>query len=736
LLYIQPDHPIAVVEAKADHKDAVDGLQQAMEYAQMIDLSFAYASNGKEIIEHDFLSGKERAIMNFPQPEDLLQRLDCLNLSEKQEEVYYQACNVQDGRIPRYYQIVAINRALKAILSGKERVLICMATGTGKTLVAFQILWKLWKMRWNISEEHRRPKALYLADRNVLIDSPKDKTFAPFGDARWKIRGHANKSREMYFSTYQAIAEDERRPGLYKDYPPDFFDLIVVDECHRGSARDESNWRQILEYFSPATQIGMTATPRREDNRDTYLYFGDPVYTYSLADGIRDGFLAPFEVYRVVADVDAFGWRPEKEEVDKYGREIPDREYTTPDFGKVISHLPRTKAYAKRLTDFMREHNRYAKTIVFCEDSEEAAIMRQELVNLNSDLVKTLPNYVVRIVSKEGDVGYGELDKFMDIDSDAPVIVTTSKLLSTGVDVQTCKNIVIFKTINSIVEFKQIIGRGTRVREDYGKLYFNILDFTGSAVTNFSDPEFDGDPARLTREEIDEHGVRTQEAIEKDWDTVPSVDEEDEIIVEGPGEVIERRKRKRKKFYVEDGKSEVVGETVYTLDSHGKRISAIKYTEYVEKQIRTLYSSKDELRSKWSDWSQREGVLKLMEENGIDLDHLQEILERADTDPFDLLCNMAFNAPVLSRRDRLEKLEPNVLEFFEKYQEPARVVLRTLLDIYSEAGVGEISTMEVFKLPRLRRYGNIIEIQALFGGKSELLDAINNLQELIYSEVE
>ena len=379
-----------------------------------------------------------------------------------------------------------------------------MATGTGKTLVAFQICWKLWNARWNRTGDYRRPKILYLADRNILVDDPKDKDFAPFGDARHKIEfGQAIKSREMYFSTYQAIAKDERRPGLYREYAPDFFDLIIVDECHRGSARDESNWREILEYFKPAFQLGMTATPLREDNRDTYRYFGNPIYTYSLRQGIEDGFLAPYRVHRVVTTYDATGWRPSQGELDRYGREIPDGEYHTPDFERVVALRARTEAVAHHLTDFLKKTDPFGKTIVFCVDQEHADEMRRALNNLNPDLVQKYPDYVCRITSEEGQIGRGHLSNFQELEKPTPVIVTTSKLLTTGVDVQTCKNIALVQVINSMTEFKQIIGRGTRVRDDYGKLFFSILDYTGSATRLFADPEFDGDPALITQEEID-----------------------------------------------------------------------------------------------------------------------------------------------------------------------------------------------------------------------------------------
>ncbi|GAI79908.1 unnamed protein product, partial [marine sediment metagenome] len=368
------------------------------------------------------------------------------------------------GKTPRYYQEIAINKVIQSVLEGKKRILLTMATGTGKTFVAFQIVWKLWSSRWNKDGEYRRPKVLYLADRNVLVDDPRIKDFAILGDARHRIRGEAIKSREMYFSTYQSIAKDASRPGLYRDYSPDFFDFIIVDECHRGSARDDSNWREILEYFKNAYQLGMTATPLRKENVNTYRYFGNPVYEYSLKQGIDDGFLSPYRVYRVVTSWDAAGWRPSREELDRYGRLIPDKEYGTKDFERVVSLKMRTQAIAKHLTRFLHNSERLAKTIIFCVDQEHAEDMRRQLNNLNTDLVKEYPDYVVRIVSDEGDIGRMHLSNFMELERITPTLVTTSKLLSTGVDVPLCKNVVLFRVINSMVEFKQIIGRGTRIR--------------------------------------------------------------------------------------------------------------------------------------------------------------------------------------------------------------------------------------------------------------------------------
>lgn len=502
LLRYRPGLMLAVVEAKASYKSPGDGLQKAKDYAQILDLKFAYSTNGHGIVEFDFLTGRETVLESFPSPNRLWLRLQA-HLGFKSGDLQQRFLTPPfpvPGKPLRYYQEIAVNRVLRAILNGHRRVLINMATGTGKTDVAFQICWKLWSTRWNRTGEARRPRILFLADRSILVDDPKAKQFAPFGDAAWKIEGEAIKSREMYFATYQAIARDERRPGLYREYNPEFFDLIIVDECHRGSARDDSNWREILTWFHPAFQLGMTATPLREDNRDTYEYFGAPVYTYSLRQGIEDGFLAPYRVHRIVTDVDATGWRPSKDELDRYGRPIPDEEYQTPDFERIVALRARTEAIARNLVSFLQKSDPYAKTIVFCVDQEHADEMRRAINNCSAGLAQKHPDYVVRVTAEEGDLGRGHLSRFQELETLTPVVVTTSKLLTTGVDVPTCKNIAIVRVINSMTEFKQIIGRGTRVRPDYGKLWFSILDYTGSATRLFADPDFDGEPIEAPAE--------------------------------------------------------------------------------------------------------------------------------------------------------------------------------------------------------------------------------------------
>ena len=560
LLRYRRDFTIAVVEAKKEYRTAGDGLQQAKDYANILGLKFAYATNGHEIIEFDFLAGQERLIDAFPTPNELWERLKgTLAITTPQaEDQVLSSFNHISGKSPRYYQEIAINRTVAAIVGGERRVLLTMATGTGKTVVAFQICWKLWTSGWNRTGDYRKPKILYLADRNILVDDPKDKTFALFGDARHKITGgSAIKSRELYFATYQSIAEDENRPGLYREYAPDFFDLIIVDECHRGSARDTSNWREILEYFSPAAQLGMTATPLRSDNRDTYAYFGNPLYQYSLKQGIEDGFLAPYRVHRVITTWDAAGWRPNAGERDRYDQEIPDEEYHTKDFERSVALQARSEAIAKHLAGFMRKNDRYAKTIVFCVDQEHADTMRRALNNLNADLVQQYPDYVCRVTSDEGDIGRGHLSNFQDLEKTTPVILTTSQLLTTGVDAPTCQNVVLARVVGSMTEFKQIIGRGTRVREDYGKWYFNIIDYTGSATERFADPDFDGFPDIDETVRVDEGGEVVETIVAGDE---PETDEESAEYESGDPNIglltgDEGESPRRRKYYVDEGQS-------------------------------------------------------------------------------------------------------------------------------------------------------------------------------------
>ena len=731
ILRFTRDYPIAVVEAKRAYKLPADGLGQAKEYAQMLGLKFAYSTNGHGIVEFDFTNGTERELRTFPSPQELWDRLSTAEKIQSKDvtlkllQPYYH----DPESAPRYYQEIAINRVVQAVLQDKRRVLLTMATGTGKTVVAFQICWKLWNSGWNRTGSYRKPKILYLADRNILVDDPKDKTFVPFGDARLKIRGEANKSREMYFATYQAIARDEHRPGLYKEFGPDFFDLIIVDECHRGSATDESNWREILTYFKPSFQLGMTATPLRQDNRDTYLYFGNPVYTYTLRRGIEDGFLAPYRVHRVVSTYDATGWRPSREDLDRYGRQIPDELYETRDFERIVALRARTEAIAQHLTTFLKNTDRFAKTIVFCVDQEHALAMRAALVNLNSDLVQRYPDYVCRVTAAEGEFGRAHLGRFQEPETTSPVILTTSQLLTTGVDAPTCKNIVLARVINSMTDFKQIIGRGTRVREDYNKLFFNILDYTGSATRLFADPDFDGEPARITEEEMNNVGetIPGTEKIEE-----PSLPPSDAEAFEVPDES-ENDSEVRRKYYFDGGQVEIAAHMVYELDPEGKQLRVVRFTDYTGDKVRTLYPSVFDLRQRWGDPAQRSQVIQALEERGIALDELRKESKHEDADPFDLLCHIAFNSPIRSRRERAEALKKNRKDFFQRYAPQAREVLEDLLEKYATYGTAEFELPETLQVPPISARGTVTEITGFFGGAQNLRNAVNELQTLLYA---
>ncbi len=731
LLRYRRDFVLAVVEAKASYKTAAAGLQQAKDYAQMLGLKFAYATNGQEIVEFDYFTGLESILTEYPSPFELWQRY-CTGAGIADVQTGQRLltpCNYAVGKGERYYQQIAINRSVEAVLKGEQRILLTMATGTGKTAVAFQICWKLWNSRWNRTGEHRRPKILFLADRNILVDHPKDGIFAAFGDARCKIEaGEVVKSREMYFAIYQALASDERREGLFKQFAPGFFDLVIVDECHRGSARDDSSWREILEHFAPAVQLGMTATPLRDDNRDTYLYFGNPIYEYSLRQGIEDGFLAPYRVHRVITEWDAAGWRPNSRDLDRYGRAIPDDEYQTKDFERVVALRARTEAIARHLTDFLKKSDRFAKTIVFCVDQDHADEMRRALNNLNRDLAAQHPDYVCRVTSDEGDIGRGHLSRFQDVDTNVPAILTTSQLLTTGVDAPTCKNVVLARVVGSMSEFKQIIGRGTRVRDDYGKLWFNIIDYTGSATRLFADRTFDGDPTKLTQEEIDEVGRVVKVTVE-DEETIidpTSTDDETSFVHEPPP-------TERRKFYFDGGRVEVAAHLVYELDPDGKQLRVIRYTDYAAEKIRTLCPTAPELRAEWSDPVKRSEIIRRLEERGIRFEELAEAAEQPEADPFDLLCHLAFNAPLRTRRERAQQLRDSRKEFFARYSPEARQILNELLEKYADHGSAQFVLPDVLKVPPVSEHGQVGDIIRVFGGAENLRLAVTELQTLLYA---
>lgn len=738
LLYHRRDYPMAVVEAKEIGLPAESGVQQAREYAEILGLKFAYATNGHRIIEIDYTTGTEREVDRYATPDELFARLSAAtHLPQDAVAHVLEPFNLISGKVPRYYQQIAINRVIEAILLGQKRILATLATGTGKTCVAFQICWKLWNSRWNRTGEYRRPKILFLADRNILVDDPMAKMFAPFGDARHKIAGgDTSQSRDMYFGIYQALTTASA--DVFRQYRPDFFDLIIIDECHRGSSRDESAWRAVLDYFEPAVQFGMTATPLREESRDSYEYFGNPVYTYSLRQGIEDGFLAPYRVHRVITTVDAAGWRPSKDELDRYGREVPDDEYQTKDFERVVALRSRTRAMARHLTDLLKGTDRFAKTLIFCVDQEHAAEMRQELLNLNSDLVKQYPDYVCRVTADEGVIGLTHLSHFQDVDKPTPVILTTSQLLTTGVDAEMVKNVVLARVVGSRSEFKQIVGRGTRLKVDYGKEYFNIIDFTGTATSHFADPDFDGDPARIEEVIIDEAGEQvgiTEAEVEAPQEDVPVEYElPEEQIGPDTGIIITEPPVEPRKFYIDGGEVEVIGHLVYDLDTDGKKLQVVKYTDYSGRAVRTLYPTREALQSAWANPDTRAEVLRELTERGISFAELASSSEQPDADPFDLLCHLAWNAPLLTRRQRAEAAKRKTQDLFAQHGDTAREILTLLLDRYIERGILQFNALsELMKVQPFDRYGSPSEIATRhFGGVRGMKDAVSRLQTALY----
>ena len=729
LLLYKGEYPIAVVEVKKNDETPDKGLEQAMSYARLLGVKFAYSTNGKGIVEFDFITGKQSDVMEyFPSPSQLWERLT----GEEDEQIKTEVAEKlvtsmfpTPDKPPRYYQRNAIYTAIAAIIKGQKRLLLTMATGTGKTLVAFQICWMLTSMKWNSAFEPRPPRILFLADRNILVDDPINKDFSAFEEDKvYKIQREAKKGRDIYFAIYQAISEDSFRSGLYKEYSPDYFDLIIIDECHRGSARSESNWRSILEYFEPAYQLGLTATPLRDDNVDTYRYFGNPLYTYSLKQGIEDGFLAPYRVYRISTRSDKEGWRPTEGQLDRYGRTIADEVYLTPDFERRLVREARTKAIAQHLTDFLKTTDRYAKTIVFCVNEEHVKAMIEALRNLNTDISQDNPDYITRITSDAGVVGKGHLDVFKDVEDKTHIIAVTSKLLSTGVDIPTCKNIVLARVIRSISDFKQIIGRGTRVREEYGKISFNIIDYTKSTVL-FEDPDFDGEPALIQEAEIDNEG----QVIPQEQDESEKEDTE-EIVFRGLPEDEDELPRK---YYVDGGTEEIIEEQIYDPDADNElRLS--KLIDHTKEQVRILYHSTLEIQQKWADPNKRSQVIELLEEKEIDFEELKEVTNQPDADPFDLICHIAFDAPVMTYKQRVERLKRRKKDFFEQYGEDAREILGILLDKYAEHGVKELDMPTTFKANReFDNYGNVREIAERFGGIQQLKGAVYQLQNLLYS---
>jgi type I restriction enzyme R subunit len=725
LLYYKPNLPIAVVEAKDNNHAVGAGMQQALDYAEILDLPFAYSSNGDAFLEHDRTGSggaveREISLDQFPSPEDLWARYRIAKgYSAAQEAVttqdYY---DYGSGKVPRYYQLVAINRTIDAIARGANRILLVMATGTGKTYTAFQIIWRLWK-------SGTKKRILFLVDRNILADQTKTNDFKPFGQAMTKITNRtADKAFEIYLSLYQAVTGTEDEQNIYKQFSPDFFDLVVVDECHRGSAADDAAWRKVLDYFSSATQIGLTATPKETKDVSNIEYFGDPLYIYSLKQGISDGFLAPYKVVRIGLDKDLEGWRPEKGKTDKFGQEIEDREYNQIDFDRNLMLEERTALVAAKITEFLRATDRFAKTIVFCENIDHAERMRQALVNANPDLAAANSKYVMRITG-DNEEGKAQLDNFIDPESTFPVIATTSQLMSTGVDAQTCHLIVLDKRINSMTEFKQIIGRGTRINEDYNKLYFTIMDFK-QATALFADPDFDGDPVQIY-----EPGPKDSPVPPDDAPGGGIGQAEGDTLYDpyGAGAQPDAGQRPAK-YYVDDVAVTVATERVQYLDADGKLITE-SLKDYTRKTVRKAYTTLSTFLKAWKKADRKQVIIEELGSRGVFLEELAEQVGR-DYDAFDLVCHVAFDQPPLTRRERAERVRKR--NVFTKHGEKARAVLHALLQKYSDSGIGSVESLEILKVDPLTAFGTPIEIVSLFGGKNQYLAAIRELETQLYQE--
>lgn len=717
ILYLNNNNPIAVVEAKDNKKSISYGLQQAMTYAKMLDLPFAYSSNGDGFYEHDFLTGKERefSMSEFPSEEELIARFKKeknggKGITEEEEKLlaqpYYSGQNTFP---PRYYQRIAINKTLEAIAKGKDRLLLVMATGTGKTYTAFQIVYRL-------LQSGQKKKVLYLADRNILVDQTIAGDFAPLKKLIHKVNVGKDDpttitSHQVYFSLYQQLVGDDGKEHYSELFRPDFFDLIIVDECHRGSAKEESRWRSILEYFKGATQIGMTATPKETKYVSNTHYFGDPIYTYSLREGIEDGFLAPFKVINITTDIGE-GWRPYKGQVDKFGNEIEDRIYNNSDYDYSIVIEDRTQQVAREITAYLKATDRMAKTIVFCPTEEAAERMRIALVNLNSDMVKDNPDYCVRITGSD-EYGKGKLDYFISVSSKYPVIATTSKLLSTGVDTKMVKLIVLDQMLNSMTEFKQIIGRGTRLREKEGKMHFVVMDFRNVSRL-FADPDWDGPIIMDTGFDPNKHSSGGAHEDSPPYVVPPT--KPDRIVP----------------FIDKNGlRVEIIHKTVSIYDTNSKLLRRESIVDYTKENIRGEYASLKDFIRKWRQDPKKDTIRNILEDYGIDIDALKKDRGMEDVDDFDFICHIAYDQKPLTRKERADNVKKH--DFFSKYKGVARDVLEALLDKYMNQGIQEITNVEVLKLDPFNKFGKPSRIIKEFGGKDLYIHAIMDLQNAIYA---
>ena len=723
VLYFKHNLPLAVIEAKDNNHTVSSGIQQALDYAEILDIPFAYSSNGDGFLEHDFLTGKERELSldELPSPEELYKRYkQRKGIDEEAEKVictpYY-----SDGssKTPRYYQEIAVNRTVEAVSKGQKRIMTVMATGTGKTLVAGQIIWRLWKSR-------KAKRILFLADRNILVDQTMVNDFKHFGDKMIKIqRGKISKAHEIYLGLYQSLTGNEEEKNAYREFSPDFFDLIIIDECHRGSASSESAWREILDYFGDAVHVGLTATPKETQKVSNQEYFGEPIYTYSLKQGIDDGFLAPYKVIKVLLDKDVGGYRPSIMDRDREGREIEDKEYTGKDFDRNIVLTKRTKRVAKEITEYLQKTDRYAKTIVFCVDIEHAERMRAALIDLNSDLVKENRKYVMKITGDDKE-GKAELDNFIDPENPYPTIVTTSKLMTTGVDAQTCKLVVLDANIGSMTEFKQIIGRGTRINEDFGKTHFTILDFR-NVTKLFADPDFDGEPIQVKEIkegeelEVEDADISAELAVE----TEPPTELHPDIIEAG-----EIEESNREKIYVDDVPVDIAYKHTQYLDTNGKLITE-SLKDYTKKQIRKKFESLDDFLQKWSKQKRKYYIFEEMIEQGIMLDELQKDVG-VELDLFDMIMHVAFDKKkLMTRSERAKRVRKK--NYLKKYSEKAGKVLEALLDKYADEGLEHIENINILRVDPFKTLGSPIEIVNEFGGRKQYLRAIEELEDEIYS---
>ena len=733
VLYIQPNQPIALIEAKDAEHGVGDGMQQALDYAETLDIPFVFSSNGSGFLFHDRtgqaqLTETSLTLAQFPPPDELWRRYCAWRGLDDTAKAMVETPYYDDGsgRAPRYYQATAINRTIEAVARGQKRILLVMATGTGKTYTAFQIIWRLWKAR--VSR-----RILFLADRNILVDQTRTNDFKPFGAAMTKIeKRQANKAFEIYLSLYQAVTGNEDEKNIYRQFSPDFFDLIVIDECHRGSAAEDSAWREVLDYFSGATQIGLTATPKETRDVSNIHYFGEPVYTYSLKQGIDDGFLAPYKVVRIDIDRDLQGWRPAKGQTDKHGEVIEDRIYNQRDFDRTLVLEKRTELVARKITEYLSATDPHAKTIVFCEDIDHAERMRQALVNLNPARVKENRKYVMRITGDEQE-GKAELDNFIDPESRYPVIATTSKLMTTGVDAQTCKLVVLDQRIQSMTEFKQIIGRGTRINEDYGKFWFTIMDFK-KATELFADPAFDGDPVQVFEPTGDQPPIPPDELPDgqsepDDAASTQAGDMNGDAIPDAQDAETGRRLK-----YVVGGEVtvQVVAERVQYYGPDGKLITE-SLKDYTRSAVRRNFASLDDFLNRWNTAERKQALCDELEAQGVLLDALAEDVEKKTGkvfDPFDLICHVAFDRPPLTRRERAEQMRQHTV--FDKYGEQARRVLEALLDKYADAGIESIEDIKILTLAPFTELGTAPELIGAFGGRAAYLAAIRELEQALY----